>query len=78
MTDRHATWTSDDIRSLPLDWLDERLQRYRLVQPQQERAMAESLRRYGQVSPIVVCIHEGDSVVIDGFKRLRRPVAQGS
>jgi ParB-like chromosome segregation protein Spo0J len=33
--------------------------------------MAQSLERYGQVSPIVVCVQEDDYVLIDGFKRLR-------
>lgn len=70
MTDPRTAWTSDELRAVPLDWLDERLQRYRLVQPQRERSMAESLRRYGQLAPIVVCIHQGDYVLIDGFKRL--------
>lgn len=43
---------------------------YRLVQPKREQTMAESLERYGQLSPVVVCLHEED-VLIDGFKRLR-------
>jgi hypothetical protein len=70
MTDQGTDWGRAEIRSVPIDRLDERLQRYRLVQPQQERAMAESLRRYGQISPIAICIHQGDYVLIDGFKRL--------
>lgn len=32
--------------------------------------MARSLRRYGQLSPVVVCLREGIAVLIDGFKRL--------
>jgi ParB-like chromosome segregation protein Spo0J len=48
-----------------------RLQRYRLVQPRQERSLAQSLERYGQVSPVVICIHEQSYVMVDGFKRLR-------
>ncbi len=32
--------------------------------------MARSLRRYGQISPVVVCLREGLAVLIDGFKRL--------
>jgi hypothetical protein len=39
------------------------------MQPRQERAMAQS-QRYGQMSPIAVCVHEGKHVVVDGFKRL--------
>jgi len=32
--------------------------------------MARSLRRYGQISPIVVCLRQERAEVIDGFKRL--------
>jgi len=71
MTDRPATWNTDDIRSLQLERLDERFSRYRLTQPKQEQQMAQSIEHYGQMSPIVVCIHDADYVVIDGFKRLR-------
>ena len=57
-------------RLLALESLDERLQRYRLVQPKLERQMTQSLKDYGQVSPIVVCLLEGQTVLVDGFKRL--------
>jgi len=30
----------------------------------------ESLERYGQVSPVVICLQEEEYVLIDGFKRL--------
>jgi ParB-like chromosome segregation protein Spo0J len=58
-------------RLLALDSLDERLGRYRLVQPKLQRQMTQSLRDYGQVSPIIVCPLEGQTVLVDGFKRLR-------
>jgi len=67
----HQVWTSEDICPLTLESLDERFGRYRLSQPKLERNMARSLERYGQISPIVICLHEEDYVVIDGFKRLR-------
>jgi len=35
-----------------------------------EEAMGRSLRRYGQVSPVVVCLRAEIPVLIDGFKRL--------
>jgi len=70
MTPRRMDWQPEEVRPLALDRIDERLRRYRLVQPQLERKMADSLKRYGQVSPIVVCLHDGDCVLIDGFKRL--------
>jgi len=58
-------------RFVALDSLDERLQRYRLVQPKLERQMTQSLKDYGQVSPIIICLLEGETVLVDGFKRLR-------
>lgn len=70
MTDRHQDWKPDEVRPLALDRIDERLCRYRLAQPKLERKMAQSLERYGQISPIVVCLHDDDCVLIDGFKRL--------
>ncbi len=65
------TSTGQQDRLLALDSLDERLQRYRLVQPKLERQMTQSLKDYGQVSPIIVCPLEGETVLVDGFKRLR-------
>jgi len=70
MTD-HRVWTSDEVRAVALESLNERLHRYRLSQPKLERQMAQSLERYGQISPIVICLDEQEPVVIDGFKRLR-------
>ncbi len=70
MIDKASNWPPDEILPLALERFDERLRRYRLVQPHAERKMAQSLQRYGQVSPVVVCWQEGDWVLIDGFKRL--------
>jgi ParB-like chromosome segregation protein Spo0J len=66
-----AEWPGEVTQSLPLDAFDERLQRYRLVQPKLERQMAASLRDYGQLSPVIVCRLDGQIVLVDGFKRLR-------
>jgi ParB-like chromosome segregation protein Spo0J len=71
MTDRLGKWTEDTIQPLPLERIDERLCRYRLQDARGEQKMAHSLERYGQVSPIVVCQHHEEYVLIDGFKRLR-------
>jgi ParB-like chromosome segregation protein Spo0J len=65
------SWGGQQDRLLALETLDERLQRYRLVQPKLERQMTQSLKDYGQVSPIIVCLQEGQTVLVDGFKRLR-------
>jgi ParB-like chromosome segregation protein Spo0J len=67
----HLVWRSDEVRPVALELFDERLQRYRLVQPRQERTLAQSMQRYGQVSPVVICIQEQSLVLVDGFKRLR-------
>jgi ParB/RepB/Spo0J family partition protein len=44
----------------------------RLIHPQADAAMVESLRRYGQLSPVVVARSPGGHYeLVDGFKRLR-------
>lgn len=63
-------WSEEDVRSVELDQLDERFRRYRLSVPEATQTMAGSLRRYGQMSPVVVCRLEERLVLIDGFKRL--------
>jgi ParB-like chromosome segregation protein Spo0J len=50
--------------------LGEHYRRYRLPDAEAETAMARSLRRYGQVAPIVVCLRDEVPEVVDGFKRL--------
>lgn len=64
-------WPVGEIRPLRLESIDERYRRYRLVDRSAERALRGSLERYGQLSPIVICVLEGQSVLIDGFKRLQ-------
>lgn len=64
------TWPTDEIRNLALEAFDERLRRYRLASPADQRQMAASLLRDGQVSPVVVCLREEAAVLVDGFKRL--------
>ena len=61
----------DQIRLLAISQLDQRLERYRLAQPKLEQQMLKSLRDYGQLSPVVVCQLDGQTVLVDGFKRLR-------
>ncbi len=67
MTD-HLVWTPEEVHAVALESLNERLHRYRLSQPKLERQMAQSLERHGQISPVVICLHEQEPVVIDGFK----------
>ena len=59
-----------DIRFMALDQLGQQYRRYRLPDPEAEAAMVESLRRYGQQTPLVVCFREETHEVLDGFKRL--------
>jgi ParB-like chromosome segregation protein Spo0J len=60
-----------------IEWVELRVEeigdhygRFRLHTPEAERAMARSLRRWGQLSPVVVCLRQGRHELIDGFKRL--------
>jgi ParB-like chromosome segregation protein Spo0J len=65
-----TAWPTGELRALSLETLDERYRRYRLALSVDEQAMARSLARYGQVSPIVVCLRDEAAVLLDGFKRL--------
>jgi ParB family transcriptional regulator, chromosome partitioning protein len=65
-----APWHAGEVRSLALDRLGERYRRYRLPDPDAEAAMTGSVRRYGQLTPLVVCLREETFEVLDGFKRL--------
>ncbi len=63
-------WPVGVVRPCPLTELGEHYRRYRLPDPQAEADLAGSLRRWGQLAPVVVCRHEERPEVIDGFKRL--------
>jgi hypothetical protein len=58
------------VRAEPLPRLGERYRRYRLADPLAEEAMAGSLRRWGQLSPVVACVCGEQLELLDGFKRL--------
>ena len=58
------------LRSLSLDQLGQNYRRYRLPDPEAEADMVGSLRRYGQLTPLVVCLREETSEILDGFNRL--------
>ncbi len=45
--------------------------RFRLVHPEAERRMVESMRRYGQLMPVIISLKDAQCELIDGFKRLR-------
>ncbi len=64
------SWDDGSIRPVPLSALGQRYRRYRLTDPPAEAAMAGSLRRWGQLSPVVACACGEQLEVLDGFKRL--------
>ena len=55
-------WVSENLLQLKLEEIGEHYGRYRLHVPEAERAMAKSLERYGQLSPVVVC-RRGDRLM---------------
>jgi ParB/RepB/Spo0J family partition protein len=59
-----------EVRAEPLRQLGERYRRYRLADPHAEQGMAQSLGRWGQLTPAVVCRRGEQWEVVDGFKRL--------
>jgi len=63
-------WAQESRLDLAWDEIGEHYGHYRLHLPEAERAMARSLERYGQLSPVVVCQRQGRYELIDGFKRL--------
>lgn len=56
--------------TIALTDLDERYARLRIAHPGAERAVRDSLRRLGQLTPIVVCERGEVQAVVDGFKRV--------
>lgn len=65
-----AAWWQGEVRPVALAELGEGYRRYRLGDPPAEAAMAGSLRRWGQLAPVVACVRQERLEVIDGFKRL--------
>jgi ParB/RepB/Spo0J family partition protein len=51
--------------------------RYRLADEAGERDMVQSLRRHGQITPLVVCRREETLEVLDGFKRVAAALSLG-
>ena len=58
------------VRPVALAALGQTYRRYRLADPQAEEAMAGSLRRWGQLAPVVTCVRGHQLEVLDGFKRV--------
>ena len=71
MTDKcMEAWPVAEVRPLAFNEIGQRYRRYRLPVPSAEQVMARSLRRFGQISPIVVCLREQSPELVDGFTRL--------
>ena len=62
-------WTEGTTRPVALDGLGQQYRRYRLADPEAEEAMAGSLRRWGQLAPVVACVRSEKLELLDGFKR---------
>ena len=62
-------WDNGVVRPVALDRLGQRYRRYRLADPHAEAAMAGSLRRWGQLAPVVACVRGEKLELLDGFKR---------
>jgi len=66
-----------EIGAWPAAELGLRYRRYRLADEAGERDMVQSLRRHGQITPLVVCRREETLEVLDGFKRVAAAVELG-
>jgi hypothetical protein len=62
-------WNEGAVGPVPLEGLGQRYRRYRLADPPAEEAMAGSLRRWGQLAPVVACVRQEQLELLDGFKR---------
>ena len=62
-------WAEGVVQPLAIAELGESYRRYRLSDPAAEEVMVRSLRQYGQLTPVVVCLREGRPELVDGFKR---------
>ncbi len=62
-------WHEGIARPVSVETLGQRYRRYRLADPAAEEAMAGSLRRWGQLAPVVACVREAQLELLDGFKR---------
>ena len=62
-------WDEGNVRPIALDGLGQSYRRYRLIDPPAEEAMAGSLRRWGQLSPVAACLRGRQLELLDGFKR---------
>jgi len=68
------------MEEIAVSEIGERYGAFRIVSPRADAAMVQSIRKYGQISPVVCVKGQGGYELIDGFKRLRacRRLNQGT
>ena len=75
MAERHyKLWImkeSFSIEEIAVLEIGEKYGIYRIVSPRADAAMVKSMRKYGQMTPVVCVKGQGGYELIDGFKRLR-------
>ena len=59
------------IEEIPVSEIGKKYGVYRIVNPRADAAMVKSIRKYGQISPVVCVKGKEGYEMIDGFKRLR-------
>ena len=59
------------IEEIAVSEIGEKYGVYRIVSPRADVAMVKSMRKYGQITPVVCVKGAGGYELIDGFKRLR-------
>jgi len=62
-------WDEGVVGPVARETLGQQYRRYRLADPPAEEAMAGSLRRWGQLAPVVACRRQHGLELLDGFKR---------
>jgi ParB family transcriptional regulator, chromosome partitioning protein len=63
------SWEEGVVVPVALEALGQQYRRYRLADPAAEDAMAGSLRRWGQLAPVVAARRGQELQLLDGFKR---------
>jgi len=59
------------LEEIAVSGIGERYGVFRIVSPRADTAMVQSIRKYGQMMPVICVKGEGGLELIDGFKRLR-------
>lgn len=59
------------LEDVAVSKMGERYAAFRIANPRADAAMAKSMKKYGQLTPVVCAKVEGGCELVDGFKRLR-------